>query len=168
MPIDLTDDRYIYIGQNANIKKEQLYMNGWILEKCEDSWRNYLTANWTPSVTPVPYFYTGNEESVKEGPAVIAYATDAAEVQESSGIYSVTVVLHLAYPYASGSLDNRNQIAEEFSKKIYNNPMIVPNLISNTTNLEVMAIYFKAHNNGFEGDCWISNNLIDMIVANKQ
>lgn len=141
-------------------------MTGWILEKCEDAWANYLSGSFTSASVQV---YHGNAEVEKSGPAVICFGQDAEEVEIGSGIYRVSMVLHLAIPYeGSGSLATRNVIADEFSRKVYNNESIVANLTGSTSGLDIYAMYFQAHNNGFEGDSWVSNNLIDMIVVQTQ
>lgn len=139
-------------------------MTGWQLERAEDAWANYLSGSFTSASVNV---YRGNEELDKAGPAVICFATDSDEVEVGSGIYRVTMVLHLAYPFDSGSLVTRNEVVGEFAQKVYNNPNIINALTGSTTNLDIYALYFQAHNNGFEGDCWVSNNLLDMIVAVK-
>lgn len=140
-------------------------MTGWILEKCEDAWANYLSGSFTSSLVHV---YRGNAEVEKSGPAVICFASDSEEVEIGSGVYRVSVVLHLSIPYeGSGSLDTRNLIANEFNTKVYNNPNIMSDLIGSTNGLDLFSIYFQGHNNGFEGDSWVSNDLIDMVVVHK-
>lgn len=138
-------------------------MTGWILEKCEDAWTNYLSGSITSSVVNI---YRGNEEVEKDGPAIICFASDAEEVEQGSGIYRVNMLLHMAVPYTgTGAIDARNQIAHEFNALVYNNDNIMNELTGSTNNLNIFAIYFQAHNNGFEGDSWVSNNLIDMVVV---
>jgi hypothetical protein len=138
-------------------------MTGWILEKCEDAWVNYLSGSITSSLVNV---YRGNEEVEKDGPAIICFANDAEEVEFGSGIYRINMLLHMTFPYTGiGSLVSRNNVAGEFTSKIYNNSNIVNELTGSTNNLNILSIYFQAHNNGFEGDSWVSNNMIDMIVT---
>ena len=138
-------------------------MTGWILEKCEDAWANYLSGSVTSSIVNV---YRGNQEVEKDGPAVICFATSAEEVEIESGVYRVSMLIHTAIPYAgTGSLDTRNQICHEVDKKVYNNSDIVNALTGSTNNLNIFALYFQARNSGFEGDAWVANSIIDMVVV---
>jgi hypothetical protein len=143
-------------------------MTGWILEKCEDAWTNYLSGSWvTTEGIVTPNFYRGNEEQIKNGPLVLSYSTDAQELEQNSGIYSVTLVIHFSFPFETGELINRNAIVEQLSKLIYNNPNLLTNLRSSTDKLSIMACYFKAHNQGLEEDCYVTNNLLEMVVSGQ-
>ena len=45
-------------------------MTGYVLEKCEDAWVNYLSGSMTSSIE----VYKGIDWIDKEGPAIICYA----------------------------------------------------------------------------------------------
>jgi hypothetical protein len=147
-------------------------MNGWILELCENSWATYLSSSFAASYTSQSvYCVKGISEVEKVGPLIIASGESAEEVEIGSGIYNVSMLLHLAVPYeGTGSVERRNEIAEQFNRYVYTGS-IVEELSAITgshgQSIGCFALYFNGHNNGFEGDCWISNNLINMVVVHK-
>lgn len=139
-------------------------MNGWILEKAENAWTNYLSSSLSSSVN----VYNGDSVIEKTGPDIICVATDADEVELGSGIYSANVLISFRYPFEDAdSVDNKNLINQELINAMFNNANLINDLTGSTNNLNIYDVLYQGHQKGFEGDCYTSNTVISMIVCHK-
>jgi len=139
-------------------------MNGWILEKSEYAWANYLSGSLSSSVS----VYTGDSVITKEGPDIICVTTDADEIENGSGVYGVNTLISFRYPFNdSGSVDAKNLIESELMNAMFNNASIINDLTGSVNNLHIYDVIYQGHQKGFEGDCYTSNTVVSMIVVHK-
>ena len=139
---------------------------GYVLERCEDAWVNYLTSSMQYSLSGSVSIHKGMDWLDKDGALVVCYAENMEEDFPFSGIYHVQMSIHLRYPFEdSGSIEKRNLISQDLHKTMFDNQNLINSLTGSTTNLGIYAITFGGNSNGFAGDSWVSTTALDIVAV---
>ncbi len=142
-------------------------MTGWVLEKCEDAWRNYFHAT---SLSASCEILRGLDTVEKIGDSVIiCYADSMNQIEYGMGIYNVSVQLIFRHVNnevdTTGSLEARHAIMQTMTEKIFNNSALISDLKNATSELAIYDLEVMGSNNGFNESAWESNTNINMVCG---
>ena len=143
-------------------------MDGYILERTENAWVNYISSSLTSSYSSSLSYLRGTEfvgQDGKSGPSVIVMCPGCEEVIWGSGIYRTQAQITVAVPFENtGSQAWRNLLITSMSQVILGNENILTSLSQSTQRTRFIDATFGGQQNSFAGDTLLTVYSIDMIV----
>ena len=145
-------------------------MNGYVLERTEYAWLNYLSSSFSSSYSSSINYYRGTQfidpgEVGKQGPSVIVFCPSAEEVMFGTGIYRTQAQITLSYPYTdTNTTDARDLLVTSMSMFVLGNDNILTNLSESTQRMMFIDATFGGESNTFSGDTLVSTWQIDMVA----
>ena len=143
-------------------------INGYVLERTEDAWKNYISSSLSSSYSSSINYYHGTQfqdEDGKLGPALIVSCPGCEEVMFGTGVYRTQAQIMLAVPFVNtGSQAWRNELVTSMSTVILGNDNILTNLSESTQRMMFLDATFGGQQNSFAGDTIITTYQIDMVV----
>ncbi len=145
---------------------------GWILEKLEDGWKNYLESTpITGSVSgssPVTVYKGMDNVDKLDANTIIVYAQSMEQIDYGMNIYRVS--MNFIYRYSPENADDtdlatRNATYKLITETVFNNRNIISDLESNSTDLHIIDMEFMSSQNGFDGSAWESSMAVEVICG---
>jgi hypothetical protein len=136
-------------------------MTGYILEKIEDTFVNFLTssfsASYSGSIPCAINMYTGVDDVDVESNNIIVYAAGFDEIEPGVelGIFNVGVGIRLNVPfYTTGSTDERNELVANLAYFATTGSLIT-DLINNSAGLNIFHVENTGHNPSFTSNGFV-------------
>lgn len=148
---------------------------GFILEKVEDAWKNFLDASplsgsYSGSIATTVYKGIDNVDKI-DASSIICSANSEEQIEYGINIYRVN--FSLIYRYCPENeyetdINERNATVKLLSTTIFNDSNIVTNLEQQTTDLKIIDIEYTGGNNSVDEVSWMATLQFEMICTIHQ